>query len=106
MSATEGFTVLIAAAGALDEQFIAAFNSGDVDAMAALYATGGVCNGSSHTEPDCHPAVDLPARRGVVEAPTEAVRDGPRVVAFVEEVVDPDERSEVGVSPPTIKSEA
>ena len=31
---------MIAAAGALDEQFLAAFNSGDVDAMAALYASG------------------------------------------------------------------
>ena len=31
---------LIAAASALDEQFLAAFNSGDVDAMAALYASG------------------------------------------------------------------
>ena len=31
---------MIVAAGALDEQFLAAFNSRDVDAMAALYASG------------------------------------------------------------------
>ena len=31
-------SAMIAAAGALDEQFLAAFNSGDVDAMTALYA--------------------------------------------------------------------